>query len=109
MKNFLLFLLFVSGGAYAQVQKSEIEKASMKSYPARNKKTKNKKHHYHTGKKKTTGADNADKNSRRKNNNTDESIVVYEKNYYVRYGVYLFMNHKINEDEYPEALALREL
>jgi hypothetical protein len=120
MKNLLLALLFLLAGiqAQAQIQKSETKKGEQKTNSRKNKKSGGKKllvksltnkgmkeafnhprkkvDHYHKGYKK----DDRDK---------EESIVVYERNYTIKYGVYLFMNLDADKNEFSEALALRDI
>ncbi|MFS4431022.1 hypothetical protein [Chryseobacterium sp. S90] len=112
MKNVLLALLFLSVGAQvqAQIQNKEIEKVEKKPNSRKTKKTGNKKPSVKELKNKVDyHHKKADpyKIEQKKSSDKNESIVIYERSYSVKYGVYLFMN--TDKNEFSETLALRGL
>ncbi|WP_223599310.1 hypothetical protein [Chryseobacterium sp. GVT01B] len=112
MKNVLLALLFLSVGAQvqAQIQNQETEKVEKKPNSRKTKKTGNKKPSVKKLKNKVGyHHKKADpyKIEQKKSSDKNESIVIYERSYSVKYGVYLFMN--TDKNEFSETLALRGL
>ncbi|MDR6489284.1 uncharacterized protein YlxW (UPF0749 family) [Chryseobacterium vietnamense] len=114
MKNILLILLFLSVGAPAQIQidKNKIETVEKKRNSRKNNKSSSKKlsaknlknkisHHQ----KKT---DSYKKVEQKSSSDKTESIVIYERSYSVKYGVYLFMNHDADKNKFSETLAFRD-
>ncbi|CAD0220538.1 hypothetical protein KYG33_08670 [Chryseobacterium sp. D764] len=122
MKNLLLALLFLLAGIQAQaqiqIQKNEIEKNEKKSISRTPQKTAGKKLPVKSLKnkdrKKMAGHSNKNNNVRKKEHKKSdqdktESIVIYEKSYTVKYGVYLFMNLDADESGFSETLVLRDI
>jgi hypothetical protein len=120
MKNLLLALLFLLAGiqAQAQIQKNETQKGEQKSHSRKNKKPGGKKllvkSLTNKDMKKTFShhrkkEDHYRKEYKKNGSDKEESIVVYERNYSIKYGVYLFMNFDADKNRFSEALALRDI
>ncbi|PWN63842.1 hypothetical protein [Chryseobacterium viscerum] len=120
MKNLLLALLFLLAGiqVQSQIQKNEAKKGEQKTYSRKNKKPEGKKLLVKSLKnkdmKKTFNhhrkkEDHYDKEYKKNDRDKEKSIVVYERNYSIKYGVYLFMNLDADKNEFSEALALRDI
>ncbi|TZF99522.1 hypothetical protein FW781_06230 (plasmid) [Chryseobacterium panacisoli] len=106
----LFFFLSAGTEAQAQIQNKEIEKVEIKLNRRKAKKIGSKKlSGKHLKNKIGYHQKKADpyKIEQKKSNDKNESIVIYERSYSVKYGVYLFMN--TDKNDFSETLALRGL